>query len=270
MIWPKLNVRRGIVMKRQTPRRRVDELIPFLLPLMTLKSANKPPDRDRSLKVAALQAWFDRERDQVAMVRLLIQQAEDKPDDTDLAQCAVKSLCLRPSPDPALLARVLPLARRAVENANDPRQRACCQQSQGIAEYRAGNPEVAERLLILASEGETKGPRERWPSVQCPSRFFRAMILFRQGKAAEARQLFSEAEALMKPLPAADRLALQSEITTDEIIVWLAYKEARAMLAGRVTTGLKTKNPLAPLGGTKAAGAPGGGRGDFGPGRPSA
>ena len=56
------------------------------------------------------------------------------------------------------------------------------------------------------------------------------MIPFRQGKAGEARKLFSEAEALMKPLPAADRLALQSEVTTDEIIIWLAYKEARTLL----------------------------------------
>ena len=60
------------------------------------------------------------------------------------------------------------------------------------------------------------------------AKFYRAMSLFRQGQEAEARQLFAEAEAKMKPLPGgADH---------DDLILWLAYKEAKALLAPSQTS----------------------------------
>jgi hypothetical protein len=78
----------GNLEEMETAARQVDELIPYLLPLMAQKTANDSTDRDHFLKVAALQAWFGREAEQVALAKLLIQQAEDKPDHTGLAQCA--------------------------------------------------------------------------------------------------------------------------------------------------------------------------------------
>jgi hypothetical protein len=56
------------------------------------------------------------------------------------------------------------------------------------------------------------------------------MSLFRQGEAAEARQLFTETEATMKPLPADDKNPLANGADQDDMIVWLAYKEARALI----------------------------------------
>jgi hypothetical protein len=59
--------------------------------------------------------------------------------------------------------------------------------------------------------------------------FYRAMSLYRQGQEAEARQLFNETEAKMKPLPAATRWPVSAGDHND-LILWLAYKEARALL----------------------------------------
>ena len=56
------------------------------------------------------------------------------------------------------------------------------------------------------------------------------MTLSKQGKAAEARQLFAEAEAQMKPLPADERQPFADGATPDDLIVWLAYKEAKTLL----------------------------------------
>ena len=56
------------------------------------------------------------------------------------------------------------------------------------------------------------------------------MSLFRQGKATEARALFDEAAAAMKPLPADERKPFADGAGPDDVIVWLAYKEAKAML----------------------------------------
>jgi hypothetical protein len=54
------------------------------------------------------------------------------------------------------------------------------------------------------------------------------MSLFKQGKAEEARRLALEAAAKMKPLPKDDEAPLAGG--ADDLILWLAYKEARARL----------------------------------------
>lgn len=66
--------------------------------------------------------------------------------------------------------------------------------------------------------------------VRDTARFFHAMSLFQQGKAAEARMVFAEAEAEMKPLPADARQPFADGATPDDLIVWLADKEAETLL----------------------------------------
>ena len=56
------------------------------------------------------------------------------------------------------------------------------------------------------------------------------MSLFQQGKKDEARKLFSETETQMKPLPADKRQPLADGAGPDDLITWLAYKEAKALL----------------------------------------
>ena len=56
------------------------------------------------------------------------------------------------------------------------------------------------------------------------------MSLSRQGKLAEARRLAVAAAATMKPLPADEQNPLAGGATYDDVILWLAFKEVRALL----------------------------------------
>ena len=95
----------------------------------------------------------------------------------------------------------------------------------GMAEYRSGNDAAADRALLAAAKA---GPND--PQVTGISSFFRAMSLFRQGKKDEARKLAIAAAAKMKPLPADEQNPLAGNAGRDDLILWLAYKEAKAMI----------------------------------------
>ena len=56
------------------------------------------------------------------------------------------------------------------------------------------------------------------------------MSLFRQGKPDEARKLATLAAAKMKPLPADEQNPLTGGAYYDDLILWLAHKEAKAMI----------------------------------------
>ncbi len=56
------------------------------------------------------------------------------------------------------------------------------------------------------------------------------MMLFRQGRKDEARRLATEAAAKMTPLPKDERNPLSGAANHDDLILWLAYKEAMAMI----------------------------------------
>ena len=56
------------------------------------------------------------------------------------------------------------------------------------------------------------------------------MSLFRQGNPEEARKLAIAAAAKMKPLPKDENNPLAGDAVHDDLILWLAYKEAKAMI----------------------------------------
>ena len=56
------------------------------------------------------------------------------------------------------------------------------------------------------------------------------MGLFRQGKTDPARKLATEAAAKMKPLPVDEQKPFLGGADHDDLIMWLAYKEAKAMI----------------------------------------
>ena len=56
------------------------------------------------------------------------------------------------------------------------------------------------------------------------------MSLFRQDRETDAQALFTATEASMKPFPADEQKPTLSEGSQDNFILWLAYKEARALL----------------------------------------
>ena len=94
-----------------------------------------------------------------------------------------------------------------------------------MAEYRSGNDAAADEALLAAAKA---GPNNRY--VTGISAFYRAMSLFRQGKPDEARKLAIAAAAKMKPLPKDEKNPLAGNADHDDLILWLAYKEAKALI----------------------------------------
>ena len=137
---------------------------------------------------------------------------------------AARSLCIRHSSDPQLLESAVTLSRRAVDLGKDHRFVEWYQMALGMAEYRRGNYPAADQELRAAEETDQGDPL-----VQGTARLYHAMSLFRQGREAQARQLFAEAVAQMKPLPADERQPLANGASADDVIVCLAYKEAKAL-----------------------------------------
>src|SRR5260370_33946490 len=63
------------------------------------------------------------------------------------------------------------------------------------------------------------------------------MSLYRRGKASEARRLFNAAASRIRPLPDDEQNPLASGASGDDMITWLAYREAAGML------GVEGSNP---------------------------
>jgi hypothetical protein len=97
----------------------------------------------------------------------------------------------------------------------------------GIAEYRSGNYATANEALLAAAKA---GPNN--PYIVGTSAFYRAMSLFRQGKPDEARKLAIGAAAQMEPLPKDEQNPVPDKASDweDDLILWLAYKEAKAII----------------------------------------
>ncbi len=94
-----------------------------------------------------------------------------------------------------------------------------------MAEYRSGNDAAALEALLGA---EKAGPNN--PTANGTAAFYRAMSLFRQGKPDEARKVAIAAAAQMKPLPKDEQNPFANGSHYDDLILWLAYKEAKAMI----------------------------------------
>jgi hypothetical protein len=131
-----------------------------------------------------------------------------------------------------MLAKALDLARRGVELGNDNPLLSYYQIGLGIAEYRNRQYADAERNLALGEK--TIGDA---PEMMGTARLFRAMSLFQHHQPDEARRLFSQVEATMPPIPADERKPhVPGRADASSLIEWwLAYKEAKALLAEPIT-----------------------------------
>ena len=92
----------------------------------------------------------------------------------------------------------------------------------GIAEYRAGDDAAAAVTLTALSESGYQIP--------VTSAFYLAMTLTRQGKGNEARRVATEAISRMRPLPRDEANPLADGANHDNLILWMACKEATALL----------------------------------------
>jgi serine/threonine-protein kinase len=194
------------------------------VPLLVTASAANQKDTLLSLKVAALQAWFGQDREFAATRLRMLAFAKDT---TDLAtsERAAKACSVLPSPDEAEVEGALALGRTAVKIGKGTEGWDWCLQALGMAEYRRGNYASAEQGLLAA---EKAGPNNRYVTGTSP--FYRAMSLFRQGNQEEARKLAIAAAAKMRPLPKDENNPLAGDADHDDLILWLAYKEAKAII----------------------------------------
>jgi tetratricopeptide (TPR) repeat protein len=207
------------------------------VPLLVTASAANPQDTLRSLKVAALQAWFGQDREFAATRQRTLAFARDT-NEASTAERAAKACSLLPPTDKAELQAALALGRTAVKVGKGTGSWDWYLLALGMAEYRSGNYAAAEEALLAA---EKAGPTNRFVTGTAP--FYRALSLFRQGnKEEEARKLALAAAAKMKPLPQDENNPLAGDADHDDLILWLAYKEAKALIQFEPATTPKADN----------------------------
>jgi hypothetical protein len=203
-----------------------------VVPTIAKESAASPEDSRLALRVAALQVWFGNEADHTATCQRMIEAAERASAGDDMDECAAKGWCLRASHDLSMQERVLALTLKGAQAKKEEWKQLGIQQALGMAEFRAGHDRTAEAAFLrvekLAETNDWNPSQQLLVRGSC--RFFRAMILLRDGKSDDARDLFKEAEYQMPSLPESANQVLP--IGTDEyqLIYWLAYREAGALL----------------------------------------
>jgi hypothetical protein len=192
------------------------------IPVLAMVSAANPKDILLSMKLAALQAWFGQEQELAATRQRVLAFAKGT-NQAPAAEPAAKACSILPYNDNAELDAALALARKGAELGKSGEWNLL---TLGMAEYRRGNDAAAaEALLAAANAGSGNG------MVKGIAAFYRAMSLFRQEKPNEARKLAIEAAAQMRPLPTDEQNPLPDNASPwDDLILWLAYKEAKAMI----------------------------------------
>ncbi len=194
------------------------------LPLLDRYAAANPQNVFYSLKVAALWAWFGREAEFAATRRRALAVAQGS-DNIAVLEPVAKLSSILPSSDRTELDAALALARRSIKPGDETPDRFYRQLVLGMAAYRAGDDPACDEALRIAAEA-----RSTLPLVADTAAFFRAMSLHRQGQGDEARRLASEAATRMTPLPSDETNPLTGLDKYDELILWLVYKEVRALI----------------------------------------
>jgi WD40 repeat protein len=198
--------------------------------LLTVSVA-KPENTSLAIRLASLQAWFGQDKEFADTFGRALESARGTSDFVKGGDLA-RIWCLRPTPDTTRREAFLALARKADELDalahkifGLPEGDFTVKLTLGMAEYRSGHFTEADAALIAAADGAKYNPQ-----VTGTSTFYRAMSLFRQGKQNEARKLATEAAAQMKPLPQDEKNPLAGGASPDDLILWLAYKEAKALI----------------------------------------
>jgi WD40 repeat protein/serine/threonine protein kinase/tetratricopeptide (TPR) repeat protein len=187
-------------------------------------SAANPADTMLFQKVTALQAWFGQVKELAETCRRGLELANNTTN-PETADRVAKACCVLPVFDHAQHEAVLALASRAVDLGQGNPFLFWFQMALGMAEYRSGHFVKADAALITAVNlGQDN------PHVPVTSALYRAMSLFRQGKEDEARSLATAAAAKVKQWPKDEANPLADNASSDDLILWLAYREAKALI----------------------------------------
>jgi Leucine-rich repeat (LRR) protein len=193
-------------------------------------SANKPDDPLLASKLAALQAWFHNDSDLASTRERMLQWAANTTN-PQVAERVAKLACFSPGADASQRTIALALARKSVELGKGSSIAPWQEMALGMAEYRSGNYSAVEDAMMTATQSALSLSQGQRDMLEPTAGFYRVMSLFKRGKSAEARSLFTATEARMKTLPADDVApAAVQAISHDQLILWLAFKEAKALL----------------------------------------
>jgi tetratricopeptide (TPR) repeat protein len=206
------------------------------VPLLASASAINPSDTLLFLKVAALKAWFGQDKDLAATRKRSIAYARESKELVG-AERAAKACSILPTDDKKALEAALALARTAEKAGRATGDRVWHLLALGMAEHRNGNYAAADEALRAADKA---GPNNRY--IEGISRFYRAMNMFRQGQKEEARELAIAAKAKMHPLPKDEGNPLADNRDHDDLILWLAYREANTMIHFEPVSQPQTEN----------------------------
>jgi hypothetical protein len=182
-------------------------------------SRDKKRGAASSRTLGSLQVWQGLDKEYGATRRRVLALVKGT-DDAAEASRAAQAAALRPSADPAELEAVLALGRKAVELNKGEWERLAL----GMGEFRNGHFAAAAEALLAA----TKASQD--VNAAGIADFYRAMSLFQQGKKDEARDVATKAAAKMKPLPKDEQNLMADGATPDNLNLWLAYKEAKALI----------------------------------------
>jgi serine/threonine protein kinase/WD40 repeat protein len=213
---------------------RADALVDEVLALLNRQAIANPGDTMQSLKLALLQVWFRKHAEHATLSRRLIEAAERQADNGDTMVRAAAAYCLTPfSNDRPLQGRALQLAQNAANLAQNRWKEAWYQHTLGLVYFRLGDNAEAAKALARADKAAEglEGDQRRFASpLQTSVKFIRCMVLLADGMKADAEVLFAEGVAAMPPPPDDDRRILESVPALEDLIVWLAYREAKPLL----------------------------------------
>jgi tetratricopeptide (TPR) repeat protein len=194
------------------------------IPCMVKASSFNPDDTGLSLKVATLQAWFGQEKEFADTRQRILAFAKNTQEWTT-ADRAAKACSISPGADKAELVAILAIARKGVELVNGGEGSEWALLARGMAEYRSGEYAAAHETLIVPAK---VGPSNY--AITGTAMLYQAMSLFQQGKKDEARKRSSEAASLIRPMPVDKQNPLAGDAGPDDLILWLANKEAKALI----------------------------------------
>jgi hypothetical protein len=199
-------------------------------------AAKTPTDTMAAMRLASLQVWLGKEIEHEATCEGLLRTAMATKN-AEVAERVAKICSLRPVGNILIREAAVKSGRKAVERGAASQNLPWYQMALGMAEYRADNHGAAEKTLLTAVEGAVRIANPEWIyHIGGTARFYLAMSQFKQGRQREARQTFDQTTARMNPLPTLGENPLAGEYAHDDMILWLAYKEARSMLADSVSS----------------------------------
>jgi len=199
------------------------------LALLSEASTIDPADTESALKLGTLQLWFGMEADYAATCQRMLAWAADTRDPPS-AERAAKLACLRANGEASLREAALTLARRAVSLEPTHVGLPWFQLALGIAEYRNGDYAAAEQALVMPLQATKSSDQDIRHRLAGTAGFYQAMIRFQQDQKVEAQRLFHQAAVAMKPLPESADNPLTGGANYEDVILWLAYQEARTLI----------------------------------------